>query len=108
VRNLASELSSGGTPVERQSGFAEYHGGGKDAQDHVLGYSQPSPSTSSGQALAGLFRSVKSYPGLTSWATFSRPFGTDRRGSLIWHFVCIRWQETIASDMRTCQKLFIG
>jgi hypothetical protein len=44
----------------------------------VLGYSQPSPSTSSGQALAGLFLALIVYPGLASWATFSRPFGTGR------------------------------
>ena len=37
---------------------------GKDAQDRVLGYSQPS--------LAGLVRDAKIYPGLTSWATFSQ------------------------------------
>jgi hypothetical protein len=39
----------------------------EDTQDCVLGDFQPS--------LAGLVR-TKSYPGLTSWAILSRPFGT--------------------------------
>jgi hypothetical protein len=40
-----------------------------NAQDCVLGYSQPS--------LAGLFLALIVYPGLASWATPSRPCGTE-------------------------------
>jgi hypothetical protein len=39
----------------------------KGAQDYILGNSQPS--------LRDCSDCLRSYPGLTSWATFSRPFG---------------------------------
>jgi len=50
-------------------GFVKSHGVGKEAQDCVLGHSQPS--------LAGLFLPLIVYPGLASWATFRRPCGTE-------------------------------
>jgi hypothetical protein len=46
-----------------------------DAQDFILGYFQPS--------LSGLVRGVKSYPGLTSWATLSRPCGTQSESAVL-------------------------
>ena len=51
----------------RQSWVCKSHRMGEDSQDYVLGVlSRP----------CGTGPRVKSYPGLASWATLSRPYGT--------------------------------
>jgi hypothetical protein len=49
---------------------------GEDTQDYVLGNSQPSPFDKLRAGSAGLDHVCQSYPGLTSWATLSRPRST--------------------------------